>query len=31
VDVTGAVVRGGTLGHAERDPVAAGRTSWLRS
>jgi homoserine kinase len=27
VDVTGAVVRGGTLGHAERDPVAAGRTS----
>ena len=27
VDVTGALVRGGTLGHAERDPVAAGRTS----
>jgi homoserine kinase len=27
VDVTGAQVRGGTLGHAERDPVAAGRKS----
>ncbi|HYN94427.1 MAG TPA: homoserine kinase [Pilimelia sp.] len=27
VDVTGAQVRGGTLGHAERDTVAAGRTS----
>jgi homoserine kinase len=27
VDVAGAVVRGGTLGHAERDPVAAGRKS----
>lgn len=27
VDVTGAVVRGGTLGHAERDSVAAGHRS----
>jgi homoserine kinase len=27
VEVTGARLRGGTLGHAERDPVAAGRKS----
>jgi homoserine kinase len=27
IDVTGARVEGGTLGHAERDPVAAGRKS----
>jgi homoserine kinase len=27
VEVTGARVEGGTLGHAERDPVAAGRKS----